>query len=97
MQNIVTFPSKPLGYEQLTVSTTAVPLASVPADAIRAVIGVEAQPMRYRNDETNPTASVGFLAKADATIELHSYKAIKNFKAIRSDATDSVLNVIYYG
>jgi hypothetical protein len=95
---IATFPAgiKPLGYQQLTVSTTAVGL-SVPAKAIRAVIGVEAQPIRWRDDGTNPTSSVGTLQKADTFIEIYDPKALNAFKAIRQDASDATLNISYYG
>ena len=50
---------KPKGYQQLTVSTTAVAL-TVPVGATRAVVKVIAQPVRYRNDGTAPTSTVGF-------------------------------------
>ncbi len=99
MSNIVgTFPSgiKPLGYQQITVGSTAVGL-TIPAGANRAVIGVEAQPLRYRTDGIDPTDTEGFLVKADVTFELHGNQTLKNFKAIRDDITDAVLNVNYYG
>lgn len=88
--------TKPKGYEQLTVSTTAVALASIPAGASRAIVMVEAQPMRYREDAVNPTASVGVLCVAATRFELESRKAIEGFRAIRSGGTDSVLSVLYY-
>jgi len=93
-----TYPAgiKPLGYQQLTVSTTALSL-TVPAKAIRAVIGVEAQPIRWRDDGTNPTSSVGMLQKADTFIEIYDPQALNAFKAIRQDASDATLNISYYG
>lgn len=93
-----TYPAgiKPLGYQQLTVSTTAVGL-TVPAKAIRAVIGVEAQPIRWRDDGSNPTSSAGMLQKADTTIELYDPQSINAFKAIRDDSSDATLNISYYG
>lgn len=92
-----TFPKvKPLGYEQKTVSTTAVGLTSIPAGASRAIVMVEAQSLRYREDGTAPTSSVGVLCVATTRFELESRQAILDFKAIRSGSTDSVISVNYY-
>lgn len=86
---------KPVGYQQLTVSTTAVGL-TVPSNAGRAVVVVEAQPLRYRDDGTNPTASVGMLCVAATRFDIESREALLAFKAIRSGGTDSVLSISYY-
>lgn len=86
----------PKGYQQLTVSTTAIGL-SVPAGATRAVVYVEAQPIRWRDDSTAPTSSVGVLIAAAASFELPSVQSLNGFKAIRSGGTDATLNVVYYG
>lgn len=83
------------GYQQITVSSTALAL-TVPAGTKRAVIGVEAQPIRYRLDGTNPTASVGFNVKADVTFEIVGNEAIKALKMIRT-GTDATVNVHYFG
>lgn len=93
-----TFPigTKPLAYEQITVST-AVKTLTVPKGAVRAVFGVEGQSLRFRLDGTDPTSSVGFLAKADKTFELYGKEALKAFEAIRVDGSDSVLSVQYFG
>lgn len=85
----------PVGYEQKTVSTTAVTLTK-PAGASRAIVMVEDQPIRYREDGTAPTSSVGVLCPAGTRFELESSSAISNFKAIRSGGTDGVISVNYY-
>jgi len=87
---------KSKGYQQVTVSTVAIGL-TVPAGTVRAVFGVEDQSLRYRVDGTVPTASVGVLAKADASFELYGRTVLTAFKTIRVDGTDSVLSVHYYG
>jgi hypothetical protein len=87
---------KPKGYSQLAVSSTAVGLSAIPSDAIRAIISVATDAIRYRDDGTNPTASVGMPVAANATIELPSRESIVAFKAIRV-TTDAVLNISYYG
>ena len=86
---------KPVGYEQVTVSTTAVGL-TVPDGANRAVVVVEAQPLRCRDDGTDPTASVGMLCVAATRFDIESREALLAFKAIRSGGTNSVLSVSYY-
>jgi hypothetical protein len=86
---------KPCGYEQITVSTTALAL-TIPAGASRAVLVVEDQPLRYRDDAVAPTASVGMLCVATTRFELESRESMIGFKAIRSGGTNSVLSVSYY-
>lgn len=85
-----------LGYQQITVSTTAIGL-TVPAKTIRAKIVVEAQPLRYRLDGTDPSSTVGTLALAGAEIEVFKKEVLAAFKAIRSGGTDSVISVHYFG
>lgn len=86
---------KPAGYQQITVSSTAIGL-TIPKGAQKAVFAVEAQPLRYRNDGVDPTASVGMLCAAGVQFEMHTKEALEKFKAIRSGGTDSVLSVTYY-
>lgn len=88
----------PAGYQQLTVSTTAVAL-TVPVAATRtrlAVIGVESNPIRFRDDGTDPSATVGTLVKADNFVLVCGADAIRQFKAIRQGASDATLNIHYY-
>lgn len=86
---------KPRGYEQVTVGVAAVGL-TVPSGAQRAVVVVEAQPLRYRDDGTDPTALIGMLCVATTRFDIESREALLAFKAIRSGGTDSVLSVSYY-
>ncbi len=87
--------TKSLGFEEIAVEGTAVGF-DAPAGTVRAVCGVETQPIRYRVDGEDPTTSVGFLVKADETFEIVGPEAIKNFKAIQ-DGSAGQLNVLYYG
>lgn len=93
-----TFPVgiKPKGFATLTVSTTAVPLV-VPKGAVRVVITVEAQPLRWRDDGTSPTATVGLLELAGSRFEIYGKEALLAFEAIRDGGTDSVLTMSFYG
>ena len=87
--------SSPKGYQQLTVSTAAVGL-TLPAGAQRAVITVEVQSIRWRDDGTAPTDAIGTLVAANATIELNSLLSLRQFKAIRV-SVDAKLSITYYG
>ena len=90
----ITTPLAPAGYQQITVSTTAVGL-TVPAGTRMAIAVIEDQPLRYRDDGTDPTATVGTVIKADNSISICG-SALGAFKAIRDGGTDAVLSVNYY-
>jgi hypothetical protein len=97
MSNIVgTFPVgiKPNGYQQLTVDGTARSL-TVPAGSVRAVCVVEDNPIRWTDDGTTPTASVGSQAKADVIFTLYGKESLDAFKAIRT-GSDAKLSISYY-
>ena len=91
---ITPFGLKPLGYQQLAVSNTAVAM-TVPAGAVRAVCMVEGQPIRYRLDGTDPTDAIGFQVKADVSFELVGSAVLKAFKAIRT-GTDAKISIHYF-
>ena len=69
---------------------------AVPINSSRAVVVVEAQPLRYRDDGTDPTATVGMLAVAETRFDIESREALDAFKAIRDGGTDAVLSISYY-
>lgn len=88
----------PMGYQQITSLSAAVAL-TVPtagpgsAPARMAIIQAEAQIVRWRDDGTNPTASVGMtIAAADTLIYTGDLTAIKFIEATAS----AKLNVSYY-
>lgn len=93
-----TYPAerRPEKYVQETVSTTAMPLTAIPQGATSAVIFVETQGIRVRDDGVNPTSAVGRPLAANTSIELHSKKALKQFRMIRSGASDATVSVSYY-
>lgn len=88
------------GYQQLTVSTVALAL-TLPAGPIRkAIVNVEANPIRYREDGTAPTASIGMLVIASATVAPFITicgPSVGQFRVIRQGAADAILNVTYIG
>ena len=87
-------PRKQVGAEQLTVSSTSVPLASVPAGANYALIRVSAANVRWRGDGTDPSATVGMPQYVDDEFELIG--ALGRYEFIRKDAADATLDVAYY-
>lgn len=101
MSNIVgTFPAgvKPLGYQQLTVDDTTGGVAlTVPVNSKRAVIHVEAQPIRWTDDGTPPTTNLGVLAKADTNFNLYGSVSLKQFRAIKDDSSNATLSICFYG
>lgn len=86
----------PTGYQQLTVSTTSVGL-TVPAtvaEANFALIRCSTNDVRWRDDGTDPTATVGVPLKANETLEYDGRLRVIEF--IRSGAADATLDITYY-
>ena len=83
----------PLGYQQITTLSSAQAL-TVPAGATFAVIDGEAQAVRWRDDGTNPSATVGNQLAVGGILEYGGdLSAIKFIEAVAS----AKLNVSYYG
>jgi hypothetical protein len=83
---------EPKGYEQITDVSTAVGL-TVPSGADRALVQAYTQAVRWRDDGTDPTGSVGMVLAAGATLAYDGDLAA--FRAIES-ASSAELNVTYY-
>lgn len=85
-----------LGFESLAVSSAAVNLtAATYLNAWHATISVEGGAVRYRPDNTNPTASVGHALEVGDVLVLESADAIQRATFIRRDGTDATLSVTY--
>ena len=82
----------PLGYQQITSLANPTGLA-VPAGATTAVLEVSGQAVRYRDDGTAPTATVGMPVPAGQQI---SYSG--NLAAIQfiQQAASATLDVLFY-
>ena len=85
--------AKPLGYQQITSLGSAVAL-TVPDHAVKAVVVCTGQTVRYRDDGTSPSATVGMLLTVGVTYEFNS--GLSALKFIQT-ATTAVLNISYYG
>lgn len=83
----------PLGYQQITSLSSATAL-TVPAGAKRALIRPEAQAVRWRDDGTAPTASVGMGIAVDETLPYTGDLKALRFIEVTASAK---LNVSYYG
>lgn len=85
--------SSPVGtYQQMAV-TVAANLASVPAGATYAVISVEGNAIRYRDDGTDPTATVGMPVAVGGTVTYDG--ALARLRLVAQAGTATV-NVSYY-
>jgi hypothetical protein len=82
-----------LGYQQITSLLSAAAL-TVPTGATVALIQAEAQSIRWRDDGTNPTASVGMVLAAGETMFFTG--SLSAFRAIEVSAS-AKLNISYYG
>ena len=82
-----------LGYQQITSLASAAAL-TVPTGATVAVIQAEAQSIRWRDDGTNPTTSVGMVLAAGESLFFTG--SLSGFRAIEV-AASAKLNISYYG
>lgn len=87
-----------LGHFQVTVSSAAVALPSIPAEARRVVIRSLGQPINFRDDGTDPDGSTGFPILADEWI-IYDTVPTANFKMITSSAAtgNADVRISYYG
>ena len=83
------------GFEQLTVTNSAVKTLTVPQDAVMAIVNVQDQPVYSRDDGTDPTTTVGRLNKADT--ELPVCGSAMNRIGFIASGMDAKINVSYYG
>lgn len=81
-----------LGYQQIT-SLSAATALTIPSGAILALIQAESKDVRWRDDGTSPTASVGMTITAGSMLEYNG--VLENLKFIEVTAS-AKLNVSYY-
>jgi hypothetical protein len=82
-----------LGYTQITPLSSATGLGTIPQGATMALIVAETQGVRWRDDGTDPTASVGMPIAAGAYLNYDG--DLKRIKFIEQTAS-AKLNVSYY-
>ena len=81
------------GDESLTVSSTAIALASVASGSLSALVTNGAEPIRVRWG--TPTASVGHYLNPYSVLDL--YSSMASVKFIRTGSSDSTIFVTYFG
>jgi hypothetical protein len=91
----------PMKFEQITVSSTAVGFTAAVAypsggpQADMAQITLETNAARYRDDGTDPSATVGYPIAVGTPYIVCGTPSIKAARFIRQSA-DGTLNVLYY-
>lgn len=83
---------KPLGYQQITSLSSAVGF-SIPVGSRAILFQAENKDIRFRDDGSNPTSSVGFLLLAGQSIWY--YGDISKIKLIEASASAKV-NALFY-
>lgn len=84
---------EPLGYEQLTGLSTAKSPASIPARAALVVIQVDDQDVRFTDDSSTPTASLGIKIAADGVFIYTGVPSSLKFIEVTASAK---INLSYY-
>ena len=84
----------PLGYQQMTSITVSTALPSIPVGAKRALIQAETQNVRWRDDGTAPTGTVGQIAYSGLSPFLYE-GSLSAFRVIQA-TSGAILNVTYY-
>ena len=88
--------------ESITVSNTAIGFTSATISPERrtkpdkAVFVVETAQIRFTVDGSTPTTTVGFLAQIGDIVTINGEGDIKNFRAIRTGATDATIQPVYF-
>lgn len=91
--NFNAFGSSPRGFQQITNLSAAAALTVPAAGASFAVFNAEAQNVRWRDDGTAPTATVGMLLTKDT--EFTYQGDLSKIKFIETTG-GAILNVSYY-
>lgn len=83
-----------LGYQQITSLSSATAL-TVPAGTKLVLVTPQTQAVRWRDDGTDPTASVGYPLAVGAELQ-YSAAQFSRLKFIEQTAS-AAINVCYYG
>lgn len=86
--------STPKGYSQLTSLSAAAGVGTIPAGTTYALIQCESQQVRWRDDGTNPTTTVGILMNVGDVLSYDGNLAALAFIEVTASAK---LNVAFFG
>lgn len=92
-----------VAFEQITVAAAAIGLTTANVRgygsnrfaAEKAVIIVEAAQIRWRDDGTDPTTSVGMVANPGTVLTFDNRDRLEKFRAIRTGSTSATLSITY--
>lgn len=84
-----------LGYSQITGLSTAKGIGTVPAGCSSVYIIPEGQPIRTRDDGTNPTATVGMPFAVGAILK-YTASQMAALRFIEQTA-GAIINISFYG
>jgi hypothetical protein len=84
---------EPNGYVQITTLTTSVGLGTIPGNTKLTLIQAEVQNVRWRDDGTDPTTSIGMLLEAGQTLVYNGNPAEIELIEVTAGA---VLNISFY-
>lgn len=83
----------PAGYVQMTSLAAATVISSIPDNTEVAVIQAETQNVRWRDDGTSPTTSVGMILVAGDSMVYNGTMSALKFIEVTASAK---LNITYY-
>jgi hypothetical protein len=86
--------ASPIGFKQITNLATAVGVGTVPPGTQVALINAEEADIRWRDDGTDPTSTVGMLLPAGQTLTYIG--PIEKIRFIQVDS-GAILNITTYG
>jgi len=95
---VQTAPQKPLLGSQFGLTVASATKLTYPAGTVTAICTVEGQSVRYADDGTTPTTTVGTLVPIGGivTIRLALMSSASNVQFIQTSAT-ATLDCMYYG
>lgn len=97
-QYVSAAPVTPLGHFQVTVGAVATGLPSIPAEARRVYITSVGQPINFRDDGVDPSASSGYPIPADTHFTYDTVPTTDFRMCTAAAATGSAdVRVAYYG
>ena len=82
-------------YEQITVSSSSIPLTAIPDDARSATIQTNGAAIRFKIDGTAATTSTGTVLANGRDANIIGREALAGLRMIRDDGTDATLEVQY--
>ncbi len=88
---------KPLGYQRITVLSASAGFSNVPDGAELVIVTAETQAVRWRDDGTPPTATIGYPLPLNAELQYSGGKAAIEALRFIEQAASATLHACFYG